>query len=138
MNGPALLDDIRRPRHPTNPQPGQAIRLGQPARDDRAIVSPPHRRRLDAVHLRAAVNLVRHDPGADTSCGTAIASSSVPEAALPVGLLGLQIAMTFVPAETSSSSAARSGCHRAPPSPPMSGHGRTTAPSPRARPRICM
>jgi hypothetical protein len=56
----------------------------------------------------------------------------------PVGLLGLQMAMSFVFGVTSDSSCGMSGRHRLPASPPASVHGRTIAPSPLAMPRICM
>ena len=53
---------------PADAQARQAVRLRQSARDDHAIGPAPHRRRLAAVELGAAIDLVGEDPAA-VPCG---------------------------------------------------------------------
>ena len=61
---PERRDERRRRDDPADAQPRQPVRLREPARDDRAIVAPPDRRRLAAVALGAAVDLVGQHPRA--------------------------------------------------------------------------
>src|SRR6266571_5214056 len=50
---------------PTDSQAGQAVRLGQPVHDDRALIAAPERRRRRAVALRALVHFVGEQPRPD-------------------------------------------------------------------------
>ena len=48
----------RRPGNPSNPQPRQTVRLGEPVGHDDAIAAAPHRSGLAAIELGAAIDLV--------------------------------------------------------------------------------
>ena len=109
---PERRDQRRRRRDPADSQSRQAVRLRQSARDDHALGPSPHRRRLVTVELGAAVDLVRQHPRAvpvgDARDAVEIAGGE-PRAGRVVGL---QITIILVRADTRRSSAPRSARQR--------------------------
>ena len=63
VDAPELVEQGRCRDDPADPQSGQAVRLRQAARDDRALVSAQDRWRVVPVDLRAAIDLVGQHPG---------------------------------------------------------------------------
>ena len=135
---PERRDQRRRRDDPADAQAGQAVGLRQPARDDRLRRPAPHRRGFDAVDLRAAIDLVRQDPRAVPSATRAMPSRSAAVSRAPVGLLGLQMTIIFVRADTSRSSSSRSTRHRPAARSSTRRHSRIVPPNARDRPHVCM
>ena len=61
---PQVGRHVRGGHRPADAQPRQPVGLRQAPGDDRPLRPPPHRRRVDAVVLDAAVDLVGEHPGA--------------------------------------------------------------------------